>query len=100
MATLPTLFPTADIDDGGWTDESGGTTDLFALIDETGGGGTDYIRGGLDATTAVGRWGLTDTPGDFGTMTSIDIEIRHSRGTVEAGSAGDGDDDYNLVSAS
>ena len=95
MATLPTLFPTSDQADGGWTDEAGGTTDLFGKIDETG-TGTDYIRGQQDAATTVGQFGLTTMPADFSTMTSIDVEIRHSRGGVEGGDDGGGDDTHTL----
>lgn len=96
MAVLPTLFPTSQITAGMWTDEAGGTTNLHLAIDESGAADTAYIRTPLDATGGAGDWGLTDTPSDFGTMVSIDIEIRHSRGSVEAGSAGAGDDTWTL----
>lgn len=92
MAALPTLFPTSQISAGGWTDEAGGVTDLHLVIDETGTGGTDYIRGVAGDPTAAGEWGLTDMPADFGSMDSLTLEIRHSRGTVEGGSPGAGDD--------
>lgn len=97
MPSLPTLVPTSQVAAGDWTDEGGGTTDLHLAIDETGAAGTDYIRGALNALTGVGTWHLTDTPSDFGTMTSIDIEIRHSRGGVEAGDNGGGDDTHTLL---
>lgn len=97
MPSLPTLFPTSQIEAGGWTDEAGGTTNLHLAIDESGAADTAYIRGGLNLATTVGRFGLTDTPSDFGTMTSIDIEIRHSRGGVEGGDNGGGDDTHTLL---
>lgn len=97
MPSLSTLFTTSQIEAGDWTDEAGGTTNLHLVIDESGAADTAYIRGGLNAATTVGRWGLTDTPSDFGTMTSIDIEIRHSRGGVEGGDNGGGDDTHTLL---
>ena len=96
MAVLPTLFPTGQVSAGDWTDEAGGTTNLHLAIDESGAGGSDYIRGSQDAVTNVGLWELTDMPSDFGTMTSIDVEIRHARGGVEGGDNGGGDDTFTL----
>jgi len=97
MATLPTLYPTSLVTAGGWTDEAGGSP-VATLIDDTTAGDTDYIRGVLNGSTQPpGEWDLTDTPADFASMTSLSVEIRHSRGGVEGGDNGGGDDTYNLA---
>lgn len=94
MASLPTLYPTSDVSNNGWTDEAGGSTNLFNVVDEVGAAGTDYIRTDLDGCD-IG-FGVTDMPSDFLTMNSLQVEVRHSRGTVESGSAGSGNDTWEL----
>lgn len=94
MATLPTLYPTGDVSNNGWTDEAGGSTNLFNLVDEVGSFDTDYIRTDLDGCD-IG-FDVTNMPSDFASMNSLQVEVRHSRGTVEGGSAGAGDDTWQI----
>jgi hypothetical protein len=69
---------------------------VATLIDDTTAGDTDYIRGILNGATTQGLWDFTDMPADFESMTSVSVEIRHSRGGVEGGDNGGGDDTHNL----
>lgn len=97
MAVLPTLYPNAGLaNSGSWSDEAGGVTNLYLVIDETGAAGTDYIRTGTSGGPYDYTMGVTDMPSDFLTMNSLQIEIRHSRGGVEAGDDGGGDDTWSL----
>ena len=97
MTALPTLFPTGAFSatEGTWTDEAGGTTNLHLLIDEASAGDTDYIRSSVDVQSVFGV-DITDTPVDFASMNSLSVEIRHSRGSVEGGDAGGGDDTWQV----
>ena len=96
MATV-TLYPVSLATAGGWTDESGGSP-AYTLIDEvTGSPGTDYIRGTIDAATTAGQWGLTTiTDAAFAVPSAATLDIRHSRGSVEGGDNGGGNDTYTL----
>ena len=97
MATT-TLTPDATDQVGGWTDEGGGTTDLHLVVDETS-EDTAYIRTGTSGAPLGGSeilLNLSSPPGDFTTATAATLNIRHSRGSVEAGSAGAGDDTHTL----
>lgn len=96
MATLPTLFPTGGLaNSGNWTDEAGTVNNLHLLIDETGAAGTDYMRTGTSGGPYDYTVSVTDMPSDFATMNSLQIELRHSRGGVEAGDNGGGDDTWS-----
>lgn len=90
-STDTNLYPTGQTFNNGWTDEAGGSTDLHLVVDETGAAGTDYIRTPTNSSVRV-TFDITNMPSDFQAMTSLSVEIRHSRGTVEGGSAGAGDD--------
>ena len=39
-----TAYPSADISLGGWTDQAGGSTDIWQAIDEVTANDTDYIQ--------------------------------------------------------
>lgn len=61
--------PAADVTDGGWTNESGSNVDLYASIDETSPGDSDYIRSSLQGqggsdTAEVALGPLTDPAGN------------------------------------
>lgn len=80
MATLPTLIPTSDAvgSFGGFTDNAGGTTNLYTKVDETIAGAVDtndYIQGG--ALANVGFL-FTDMPADFVSMSSLSIQLRYA----------------------
>lgn len=42
--TTQKAVPTSDVSDGGWTNEVGSATDLWASVDETSASDTDYIQ--------------------------------------------------------
>lgn len=54
------LRPDADSVDGGWTNESGGTT-LFSSIDETTANDTDYIQSATNPASDICKISLGDT---------------------------------------
>lgn len=89
------LYPTGLVSAGGWTDEAGGTTDLHLVVDDTSAGDSDYIRTPVDTATDI-TFDITNMPSDFVAMSDLDVEIRHSRGGVEGGDAGGGNDTYEL----
>lgn len=95
MAALPPLYPTSMVSAGGWTDEAGGSTNLHLVVDETSNGDTDYIRTPTNATADL-TIEFSDMPFDFVFMNTLSIEVRHSRGGVEGGDAGGGDDTWDL----
>lgn len=92
MAVLPTIYPVSTLAAGDWTDEAGGATDLHSPIDETGAEDGEHIRTPQDAVATACRIGLGDMPADFVSMTSLQLEVRRSRGATEAGSSSGGDD--------
>ena len=53
--TVQYARPSADVEDGSWTNESGNNTDLYASIDESTASDSDYIQSAVnpssDATT-------------------------------------------------
>jgi hypothetical protein len=49
------LRPDADITDGGWTNELGNNTDLYASVDETAANDSDYIQSSVNAVADVCR---------------------------------------------
>lgn len=95
MPALPTLFPTADEAVGSWTDESGGTTNLFSFVDENTAGDGDNIRSALNAADGIAFF-MTDVPSDFERMSDLSVVIRHARGGVEGGDNGGGSDTFTL----
>lgn len=95
MATV-VLVPNSDITIGNWTDEAGGTTDLWAVFDELEASpDTNYLRGPVNAGVTTTLFGLTNITGPFTAATNAFGRIRVSRGSVEGGSAG-GDDTHTL----
>jgi len=84
MPALGSIFANGDAQKGTWLNTSGGTTGNFwELIDEaiSSANDSDYIRGpaGTAATggTQVYDADLTDTPSDFGVMTSLSYNVRY-----------------------
>lgn len=75
MATLPTLVPTSDNSISGITDQSGGTTNLYATIDEgiSAFNDADYIT---TANNLSGQFEFTNMPTDFLSMTSMTVTGR------------------------
>lgn len=79
------LRPIADISLGGWTTQSGGTANLYSLIDdsfapqELGSPAcdSDYIQAPIDTDNAVYQASLPATPSDFGTQDYLGIRFRY-----------------------
>lgn len=96
MATLPTLYPTSDVQVGTWTTDAGGTTNLWQKIEEGIAGATDtndFIRAptGTSNTTANQyEVGFTDTPTDFLAMETLSVNVRYNQ-------TGRSDDTLSLV---
>lgn len=91
------LAPTSQNAAGDWTDEAGGTSDLHLLVDEaTASPGTDYIRGTKDGATAACYLPVT-SPAAWQVPTAGTLNIRHSRGGVEGGDNGGGNDTHTLL---
>lgn len=84
MPALGSLFPNSDVQKGSWLNTGGTTTgDFFALVDEVvaSANDADYIRGpsGAAATTSAQVYdaGLTNTASDFGSMTTLNYNVRY-----------------------
>lgn len=52
---MSTTYPRADVATGSWTKQNGGTTDLYATVDEITADDTDYVTSEYAAT-----WGTLD----------------------------------------
>lgn len=86
MATT-TVFPNADGTTTNWTTQSGGTTNLYATIDE----GTDtptdadYVIGASTAAVQTIYFQLGDMPVDFDIATAVTIYLRLNRAAGKVG---------------
>lgn len=57
------LLPVADISNGSWTKQDGGTTNLFSVVDEVNPDASDYIQSGLSPTSAdIAKFKLRSVP--------------------------------------
>lgn len=96
MATLPTLYPTSDVQVGTWTTDAGGTTNLWQKIEEgvaTATDTNDFIRAPTGTTNTTANQyeaGFTDTPSDFLSMTALSVNVRYNQ-------TGRSDDTLSLV---
>lgn len=96
MATLPTLYPTSDVQVGTWTTDANGTTNLWQKIEEgvaTATDTNDFIRapaGASNTTANQYEAGFTDTPSDFLSMDSLSVNVRYNQ-------TGRSDDTLSLV---
>lgn len=81
---VATLRPVADDIDAGWVDSVGGTTDLYAFIDDDPDSPTDdYIQTPVNAgSSGSGLFALTNTPADFGVATAVELVIRAARSSA------------------
>lgn len=79
------LRPVADTSLGGWTDQSGGTTDIYATIDETTASDSDYVQTPNNPSTNIYKLKLTSgsDPGvDTGHVISYRYRKPEAAGTV------------------
>ena len=77
-AALPTLRPvTPDGSISSYQNESGGTTNLYASIDDDPDSPTtsDYVKNVGNITNAYVFFNLTDMPSDFGSMSALQIDF-------------------------
>lgn len=76
-----TVFPNGDGTTTGWTDQSGGTTNIYTTVDE----GTDspndadYIKSASTAAVQTLYLLLGDMPADFSVATAVTIYMRLNR---------------------
>jgi len=69
--------PIADLAAGGWTTQSGGTTNLYAVLDEDTPDDADYVRSAVNATNDVLRVSLTSLQQPLAGPGTL--KIRHKR---------------------
>ena len=81
-----TLYPAADVSLGLWTDNSGGTTNIYSAISEGTASYNDsnYIIGGLSATNDDYVFTNTASPSDVQTVTAFTVNFRGSRSKNKA----------------
>lgn len=75
---IQTIRPASDIAAGGWTTDLGGTTNLFASVDEAVADDADYIQSPVDPSAAAVelKLGTAQTPSYSGGGT---LHLRHRR---------------------
>lgn len=81
MATLPLLWPTGDSSVGSWTDNAGGTTNIYLKIDEgiTNAVDTnDYVNAPTDTNNADYKVAIADMPADFKSMLTGGLNVRYA----------------------
>lgn len=71
--------PSADVTDGGWTNEVGSATDLYASLDEATASDADYIQSSVNPSSDVAEVALSDVA-DPGVHTGHIIRFRVWRG--------------------
>jgi hypothetical protein len=79
--TYETLTPDADVSDGGWTTQAGGTV-LYAVIDEAAADDADYIRSSDDPSADACEVSLSNPTGNVGE--EVIVEYRYAKsGTAQ-----------------
>jgi hypothetical protein len=78
------LYANGNGTNGSWTDQSGGTTNLYLTVDEGTGSvnDADYVKSGTASDTITFQ--LTDTPSDFVSAIGIIISVRHQSDTSKS----------------
>jgi hypothetical protein len=58
--TLVFMRPDADSSNSGWTDQAGGSSNLYLTVDEIGASDADYVRSSVNPTSDVIRFRMSD----------------------------------------
>lgn len=76
--TPQVVYPVSDTSAGAWTTDSGGTTNLYASVDETPASDTDYIQSELNPSTSIVslRLGTFDEPA---VLTGHKLDYRYDK---------------------
>ena len=75
---LQSLYPSADTSLGSWTDQSGGTTNIYTTIDEASVNDSDYVQSPILPNTNTYKFKL-DIGEDAGIHTGHVVYVRHKR---------------------
>lgn len=74
-----TLRPNADVNTGAWTTEAGGSSTLYAQIDESSANDADYIRSPLSPTSSLVEVALTNTTASTVGSGAGSIHVRYQK---------------------
>ena len=69
------LYPDADAAIGGWTDQVGGTTNLYQAVDEATANDTDYVQSSFNPTNDIIRFRMSDPTAGVGIP--FDVSYRY-----------------------
>jgi hypothetical protein len=77
------LYPDADAAIGGWTDQAGGTTNLYQAVDEATANDTDYVQSSFNPTNDIIRFRMSDPTAGVGIP--FDVSYRYGISGVGPG---------------
>lgn len=75
------LYPDADAAIGGWTDQAGGTTNLYQTVDEATANDTDYVQSSFNPTNDIIRFRMSDPT----TTVGIPFDVSYRYGITGVG---------------